>query len=209
MNVFFLWFTLLAVLFVACFTWELIKSIASYFSQPKPLKNVENTLPPVEIILSPEEKQIRSKWLRSVFMLLLGNLAQAMVFYFFIAYHRNVEAANDYFMQNLNNIVKFAISSSLIFFFAYKKFGTKWLGFFLLISPLINTMRLISDIALAFQSATLTTAQRSLVLMIDFGILFLFVYFWIHCTRLYKLNRSIKKRKIGEESIELESTQAV
>lgn len=229
MEVFFLCIAiLLATMFIAYFAWKLIKYIAYNLShavakgvydarngvaieKEKTVSSIDmpKQLNKVEILLSNAEKRIRSDWLRSLFTYLLGSLAISVGCYFFIVYYGNTEAANEVLLEGLGGVIALAISTAIMFFFAYVKFGTKWIGWFLFISPIRTALEAIKDLAETFSLPDLTITGIYYVLMVYLVSISLYVYFWIHCKRLYELNGTIKKRKIESEDNELEPIQAV
>ena len=162
-----------------------------------------------EIILSNAEKRIRSDWLQSLFTYILGSLAISVGCYFFITYYGNSEAAYEVLMEGFVGVIAMSIYTTIMFFFAYIKFGTKWIGWFLIVSPIRTTLEGIKDLTETFNLPDLTVNGIYFVLIVYLFSISLYVYFWIHCRRLYELNNLIKKRKIEKEDSELEPTRVV
>lgn len=229
MDIFFLCAAiLLAAVFIAYFAWKLIKYIAYNLSHAvakgiydarngvvvaneKPVSSmgIPKQINKVEINLSIAEKRIRSDWLRSLFTYLLGSLAISLGCYFFIAYHGNTEVANEILVGGLGGVIALAIYTAIMFFFAYVKFGTKWIGWFLFVSPIRTVLEGIKDLTETFSLPDLTITGIYYVLIVNLFSISLYIYFWMHCKRLYELNGTIKKRKIEKEDNEFESIPVV
>lgn len=231
MDIFLLWaLILLAAVFIAYLAWKLIKyaynlshRIAKRIYSAcngvviEKEKTVSSTdipkqLNKVEIILSDTEQRIRSDWLRSLFTYVLGVLVIPLGS-FFIVYLGNEATVNEIVMENLSSVIFLAIFlavfTTIMFFFAYVKFGTKWIGGFLFMSPIGTIFEGIKDFAELFKLPDITMFGISFMLILYLFPTSLYIYFWIHCRRLYKLNSAIKKRKIENVDRELEPIQVV
>lgn len=117
--------------------------------------------------------------------------------------------ANEVLKEGLGEFIGLGIYTAIMFFFAYVKFGTKWIGRFLFMSPIRTILEVIRDLAETFKLPDLTMTGIYYVLIVYLCSISLYVYFWIHCKQLYKLNGTIKKIKIEREDNELEAIPVV
>lgn len=155
------------------------------------------------------QEHIRRDWLRSYGTFVLGNLALVLGCYFYIANWGVAEVAWEILVEDFGNWLLLVLSSALMFFFAYVKFGTRWVGWFIFVSPVTILLTVIKDIV-----DTFTTPDLTIAIVYYISIMYLFrisfyVDFWIHCKRLYDLNRAIKKRKSENEDSKLEPIPTV
>lgn len=154
-------------------------------------------------ILSDAEKRIRSDWRRSLYTYLLGTLAISFGCYIFLAYYGNMELANEVLEERLVGVLDLAIYMAIMFYFAHVRFGTKWIGWFLFVSLIRTTSEGIKYLAETFSLPDLTLTGIYYDLFVYLFSIPLYVYFWIHCKRIYELNSTIKQRKIEKEGHEL------
>lgn len=145
----------------------------------------------LNISLTNEEKIIRAVWMRSLYIFLFGNIAMCVGNYLFFAYQLNVEAANEVFIASLAATFPLAIAVAVIYGFAYVDFGTKWIKWILIVSPLKTAYDLVTELQGIF-SIELTNAYFYYLLSLYFISTTLFIYFWLHCRRLYQLNCKIR-----------------
>lgn len=225
MEIFFLCVAiLLAAILIAYFGWKLIKYIAYNLSHAvakgiydarngvdvvnkktmtstciqKQINTIKNTL-------SNPEKRIRNDWLWSLFAYVFGNLAIILGCYFFIGYYYgNKEVANEILEGGMAGVFGLTIYTAIMFFFAYVKFGTKWIGWYVFVSPIRTALETIRDLTETFTHYDLTLAGIYYILVVYLFSISLYVYFWIHSKRLYELNGILKKRKVEKEDCEIE-----
>lgn len=168
----------------------LIAGVAVYFirrssKNPKPTNILKNTL-------TDKEKAIRANWKRSLYIMLLGNLALSLLNHSLFANFLNMELADVSLVASIGEIISLAIGGALIHYFGYIKFGTKWLMCFLVLSPLRCIIITIAVVKLILDS-DLPNVFASYLLIAYFISAALFVNYWINNKRLYQLNRKIKK----------------
>lgn len=169
----------------------LIAGLAVYFIR-RPSKH---NLKPINILnntLTDEEKTIRANWKRSLFIMLLGNLAIVFLSHSFCANFVNMELADEFLVISISEIVGLAIGGVFIYYFGYIKFGTKWLMCFLITFPIRCTVITIFVIQLILDS-DLPSLVSSYLLIAHFISVALFIQYWKNSKRLYQLNRKIKK----------------
>lgn len=224
MESFFLWLAiLLAIFFITYIAWKLIKYIAynlshavargifdarnSEFIEKEKVISTKDVFKQ-KTIFSNREKQVRSDWRHSLLTYLLGSLAICFGCYLFQAYH-DTEVANEVLMEGFVDVLVRAISTAIMFYFAYVKLGTKWIGWFVFVSPIGTALEVIKDLIETFSFPDLTITGIYYVLIVYLFSISLYVYFWIHCKQLYELNTSIKKRKVENEDDKLEPIQVV
>lgn len=224
MEIFFLCVaTIFGVVFITYFGWKLIKYIAYNLSHTMvkgiydarngtvhEKKEMEST--PVmtlhknktKEILSRAEEKVRKDWRWSLFTYFLGTQAISIGCYFFLLYYGDKDVANEVLVEGTAGVIGISINLAIMFYFAYVKFGTKWIGWFLFVSPIRTTLETIKDLIEIFKLPDLTTTGIYYVLIGYLLSISFYVYFWIHCKRLFELNVTIKQRKIKKEDKELE-----
>lgn len=229
MEIFFLCIAaLFGIVFITYFAWKLIKYIAYNLSHAvaKGIYDARNgtvyekkemiSTPAMtekknktKEILSKAEERVMNDWRWSLVTYLLGTAAISIGCYFFLLYHGDKEIANEVLGEGLGGVFGLAIYTAIMFYFAYVKFGTKWIGWFLFISPIRTILETIKDLTETFRLPDLTTTGIYYVLIVYLLSISFYVYFWIHCKRLYELNGVIKKRKFEKEDSEAESIPVI
>ncbi|MBA3238183.1 MAG: hypothetical protein H0T62_07550 [Parachlamydiaceae bacterium] len=144
------------------------------------------------INLSNQEKLIRNDWFRSMCIYLLGTLATLLGYYVALAIYVDLDTANLVLKINLFNLLSTTFSTTIIYYTAYVKFGFRWIRFFLVMSLIRMTIDGIKELVDLFNIA-------DSIVFLSLGILFLisislYVYFWTHCKRLYKMNKLLSKK---------------
>lgn len=163
--------------------------------------NTNNKSEPQEIrvkncLLSIEGKKIRSDWLRSLYTLLLGNIGIDFGNYVFLALYLNMEAANEALNIGLLVLMSLCIALTIVYVFAYRGFGTKWIGFNLILSPIQYSFALFKSLVEVFSQPDIPMISIVYVFSIHFFSISFFAYFWINCLKLYRLNSSVNKKKV-------------
>jgi hypothetical protein len=97
-------------------------------------------------LLSIDDKKIRRDWLRSLYAIFLGNICILIGNYVFLARFLNKEVANESIGIGLAGLMSLCIALTIVYVFAYKKFGTKWIGFSLVVSPIQYSVEIIKDL---------------------------------------------------------------
>lgn len=209
MDTFFLYTGIfLAATFTAFCAREVIKYIRYNPSDAEALEiNETHERAQGSHVSSKEEQQIRSNWLRAVFIFLLGTTTFHVGSCLILFFSGDLEGAREGFIEALRVMFIQALSTAILYYFAYVKFGTKWIAFVLFTSPARIIIDTIKEMNETFRSPDITTSGISVFVILYLVPVFLFCYFWIHCKRLYELNRIIKKR-IKEEK-KLEAAQAI
>lgn len=170
----------------------LLALILYYYNKgrPKAIKEVKT----FKFSLSDEEKQIRSNWLHSMKVFLIGNFIMNLVTHSFFAYTVNIEVANEFLMIGIVAYIPLGIGACVIYSFAYLEFGTKWLAWILIASPLRTAYDIITGINEIYKE-DYQTFFVYYILGLYFISTALFVYFWIHNKRLYNLNCKMQTSK--------------
>lgn len=148
----------------------------------RPKVSEEDLQPYLQDIDVKKEKKVRKRWL-TIFCII-----QFLNFLFFFL-HFSIDG----FTESPSNkeltfmLVFFFLFSALIvmpvfwitYHCSYKKRGTKWLMFILILTPLAGAARILSG------------EESQMLATVDVAIL---AYYWIHCLRLYKVN-ALRKQK--------------
>ncbi len=87
-----------------------------------------------------------------------------------------------------------AIFFAFFYYFAFMKFGTKWIALFIFMSPFKNIETVLKETITLLNSSSLTAVETSIALIVNLLSFSLYGYFWMHCLRLYRLNKSLKKK---------------
>ncbi len=156
-----------------------------------------------EITFSHEESLIRKNWLISAYIFVLGCVLVNLGCYCTFVYLGNSELASEILAIGIAEDIGLAITTYAIYHFAYVKSGTKWIGLFILLSPIKNTINIIRGIVETFHSPAFSMFDVYYLSIVFTVVISTYLYFWIHCIRLYLLNRRIKKRKINNEANKL------
>ncbi|CRX37568.1 hypothetical protein [Estrella lausannensis] len=124
----------------------------------------------------PNEK-IYNKWLQGFGLYYVGTLLYCIAIFLLGALTFEESMQTNNLVQIAGLVASTLVFGILMYLFAYMKKGTKWIGAFLLISPVLNLIDLIADPASLTEHTLLLAA---------------YTYFWVCCKRLYDLNRSLK-----------------
>jgi hypothetical protein len=144
-------------------------------------------------ILTEDEKKVRSDWRQSFFVYLIGSLV--ITFAIWLLFTKNIEF---FWIAHYGSF--FSINLAIVYYCAYVKSGTKYLGLYIAIGlagTIFDSIMNAANIMGARFDNDYYFAVSSIFTSI------LFVYFWIHCKRLSKLNKSLKKQKITACVVEL------
>lgn len=120
---------------------------------------------------------LRSQWIRSFFIF----LSVEILFILFI----------DDLTARLILLLQQYVSAGTLYYFAYKKQGTKWLLFFLISSPL-------GQIKEFLHLKDNTDILSAIFFLIEFVLV---TYFWIYSFRLWGVNRLAKKQMSKNEIV--------
>lgn len=102
-----------------------------------------------------------------------------------------------------------AVSFAILYYFAFVKFGTKWIGVFMFTSVSKSVGNFLKETFMLMRSPDLTSSEMIIESMGHILFLSLLVYFLMHCLRLYRLNRNLKKRKNEIEILDLQPTMPI
>lgn len=139
-------------------------------------------------IFSVAEEMVRKKWRLSLFIYFLGTLAIILASHLFLLYEGEDEVAHEVLVEGVGDLVVTGLCLAALFYFAYVKFETKCIGWFLVFFPIITSFEIVKDIIETFSSPDLTLLGICCVLFLYLFPISLYVYFWIHCKRLYEVN---------------------
>lgn len=169
MDIFIFTMILLLVLFLY---YLLIKGIAKCIK--------EN---PQELNFSEDQKNIRRSWKKTFLICYTSSLLYLLT----LADQTNELEWAFIVGVTLATILGVLISAYATAYFAFKKFGTKWIGFSVFLTPII------------FLREMIDTLQNNFLASLFFIILSIpTAYFWYHSIHLYQLNRSLKKKQKQE-----------
>ena len=79
-----------------------------------------------------------------------------------------------------------------MYYCAYARMGTKWIGWFIYVSPIFTLVNFAKDFPDGYIEWTFQLAWFAV-----------YIYFWVNSTALHKLNHIIKNRKMKEGEIDL------
>jgi hypothetical protein len=146
------------------------------------------------VILSNTDNRVRRNWIMSLQVYIIGSLAIYFGGFLFFAYHGDMTVANQIIVEGLVRTLFAVMSLAIIYCFAYVKFGTKWIGCFLIVFPIRAVFETVKELAEFFQLPGLDVTGVTYVILVYSSFISLYVYLWIHCKQLYELNRAIKAR---------------
>lgn len=131
------------------------------------------------------ENSIRKIWLNSFFviatLILISHLSE-------LSNNLSEENSGPTLLIYFLSIPITLFSFWILYHFSYKKRGTKWLMFNILVEP-IGILGLCAEIIINIEAY-----DEPLTLVILACTLFIFTYFWINCIRLYRVNAVRKKQ---------------
>lgn len=90
------------------------------------------------------------------------------------------------------------IHGGLMYLFAYAKMGTKWIGWFVFVSPFAKLVQTMKE-----------PPADSSEWIIQIIFIIPYVYFWVHCKKLYDLNHILKGNVQPSDSKGLELQDGV
>lgn len=135
--------------------------------------------------LSEEAKKIRADWKKAFKILYVSSIiVDSVLIALANPSIKQIEQMDAALITLGYSIVTTLFSGWLLSYLGFKKFGTKWLGFFVFIFPVVLVLQILGGF--------MTDPLMALVLFvysIPGG------YFWIHSLRLYQCNRSLKKQQ--------------
>jgi hypothetical protein len=95
--------------------------------------------------LSEAEEKVRKDWRWALGLFYLGHVVVIVASYFYVLYLGDSESANNILMEGIGALIVMAIGVAISNYFAYMKSGTKWIGFYLIISPIRTAVDTIKD----------------------------------------------------------------
>lgn len=157
--------------------------------------------PKIKFILSDKDSKIRKDWHKSLIVFYVGLLAVS----FFVYGIRIRNQASE--IEFLNQVSYWAITTAvylgLMYFFAYVQFGTRWIGWFVIVSPIWKILDVIENTLEINRNTNIDNLQTISWLLIEIVSTAIYMCFWTHSKRLYDLNFSLQKKLLRGNSQEL------
>lgn len=128
---------------------------------------------------------IRHKWLKAMGLFYAAQILSAGLTYVFLM--NITEAAHEALISSTGMAIAQSIVFLIMWFCAYRKPGTKYIGFWVFVSPFGQIMSLKE-----FENFNNWPTQLQLFTALVTAIYFLgFIYFWIHTHHLWQLNKKL------------------